>query len=143
MVMRSSYLGFAFTSCALCTWGWRVGEQTALVDGRRFEIPERIAVVKDEISCSDLRTEAPSSGGILSEHIKELASRRPHWDATRVPVHVLANAEENLEPVCETPDADCSLSPWSPPKDFWLESSTRPRLCVSLSFDGCRYIEQR
>jgi DNA-binding transcriptional ArsR family regulator len=50
------------------------GGTTALVDGRRFEIPERIAVVKDEISCSDLRTEAPISGGILSEHIKELAT---------------------------------------------------------------------
>ena len=50
-----------YVLCALHL-GLEGGGTTALVDGRRFEIPERIAVVKDEISCSDLRTEAPISG---------------------------------------------------------------------------------
>ena len=46
----------------------------ALVDGRRFEILERIAAVKDEISCIDLRDEIPISRATLSHHIKELAT---------------------------------------------------------------------
>jgi len=46
----------------------------ALVDGRRFEILERIAAVKDEISCIDLRAEIPISRATLSHHIKELAT---------------------------------------------------------------------
>jgi ArsR family transcriptional regulator, arsenate/arsenite/antimonite-responsive transcriptional repressor len=46
----------------------------ALVDGRRFEILERIAAVKDEISCLDLRAEIPISRATLSHHIKELAT---------------------------------------------------------------------
>jgi ArsR family transcriptional regulator len=46
----------------------------ALVDGRRFEILERIAAVKDEISCTDLRAEVPISRATLSHHIKELAT---------------------------------------------------------------------
>ena len=46
----------------------------ALVDGRRFEILERIAAVKDEISCIDLRAEVPISRATLSHHIKELAT---------------------------------------------------------------------
>ena len=46
----------------------------ALVDGRRFEILERIAAVKDEISCSDLRAKVPISRATLSHHIKELAT---------------------------------------------------------------------
>ena len=46
----------------------------ALVDGRRFEILERIAAVKGEISCSDLRAEVPISRATLSHHIKELAN---------------------------------------------------------------------
>ena len=43
----------------------------ALVDGRRFEILERIAAVKDEISCIDLRAETSFSRATLSHHIKE------------------------------------------------------------------------
>lgn len=46
----------------------------ALVDGRRFEILERIAAVKDEISCIDLRAQVPISRATLSHHIKELAT---------------------------------------------------------------------
>ncbi len=46
----------------------------ALVDGRRFEILERIAAVKEEISCIDLRAEIPISRATLSHHIKELAT---------------------------------------------------------------------
>ena len=46
----------------------------ALVDGRRFEILERIAAAKDEISCIDLRAEVPISRATLSHHIKELAT---------------------------------------------------------------------
>ena len=46
----------------------------ALVDGRRFEILERIAAVKDEISCSDLRAKIPISRATLSHHLKELAN---------------------------------------------------------------------
>jgi ArsR family transcriptional regulator, arsenate/arsenite/antimonite-responsive transcriptional repressor len=46
----------------------------ALADGRRFEILERIAAVKDEISCIDLRAEVPISRATLSHHIKELAT---------------------------------------------------------------------
>jgi ArsR family transcriptional regulator len=46
----------------------------ALVDGRRFEILERIAAVKDEISCIDLRARVPISRATLSHHIKELAT---------------------------------------------------------------------
>ena len=46
----------------------------ALVDGRRFEILERIAAVKDEISCIDLRAKVPISRATLSHHIKELAT---------------------------------------------------------------------
>ena len=46
----------------------------ALVDGRRFEILERIAAVKEEISCIDLRAEVPISRATLSHHIKELAT---------------------------------------------------------------------
>lgn len=45
----------------------------ALVDGRRFEILERIASVKGEISCRDLRAEIPISRATLSHHLKELA----------------------------------------------------------------------
>jgi ArsR family transcriptional regulator, arsenate/arsenite/antimonite-responsive transcriptional repressor len=45
----------------------------ALVDGRRFEILERIASVKDEISCRDLRAEIPVSRATLSHHLRELA----------------------------------------------------------------------
>jgi 2-haloacid dehalogenase len=51
----------------------------ALVDGRRFEILERIAAVKDEISCIDLRAVVPISRATLSE-VKEalkLLCRRP------------------------------------------------------------------
>ena len=46
----------------------------ALGDRRRFEILERIAAEKDEISCIDLRTEVPISRATLSHHIKELAT---------------------------------------------------------------------
>ena len=46
----------------------------ALVDGRRFEILERIAAVKDEISCIDLRAKLPISRATLSHHLKELAT---------------------------------------------------------------------
>jgi ArsR family transcriptional regulator, arsenate/arsenite/antimonite-responsive transcriptional repressor len=46
----------------------------ALVDGRRFEILERIAAVKNEISCSDLRARIPISRATLSHHLKELAN---------------------------------------------------------------------
>ena len=46
----------------------------ALVDGRRFEILERIAAVKDEISCIDLKAAVPISRATLSHHIKELAT---------------------------------------------------------------------
>jgi len=46
----------------------------ALVDGRRFEILERIAAVKNEISCIDLRAKIPISRATLSHHIKELAT---------------------------------------------------------------------
>jgi ArsR family transcriptional regulator len=46
----------------------------ALVDGRRFEILERIAAAEDEISCIDLRAEVPISRATLSHHIKELAT---------------------------------------------------------------------
>ena len=46
----------------------------ALADGRRFEILERIAAVKDEISCSDLRAGVPIARATLSHHIKELAT---------------------------------------------------------------------
>lgn len=46
----------------------------ALVDGRRFEILERIAAVKDEISCINLRAQVPISRATLSHHIKELAT---------------------------------------------------------------------
>lgn len=46
----------------------------ALVDARRFEILERIAAVKNEISCSDLRTKMPISRATLSHHLKELAT---------------------------------------------------------------------
>ena len=46
----------------------------ALVNGRRFEILERIAAVEDEISCIDLRAEVPISRATLSHHIKELAT---------------------------------------------------------------------
>jgi ArsR family transcriptional regulator, arsenate/arsenite/antimonite-responsive transcriptional repressor len=45
----------------------------ALVDNRRFEILERIAAVKGEISCRDLRAEIPISRATLSHHLKELA----------------------------------------------------------------------
>lgn len=48
----------------------------ALVDGRRFEILERIASVKDEISCRDLRKEIPISRATLSHHLRELADAR-------------------------------------------------------------------
>ena len=48
----------------------------ALVDGRRFEILERIASVKGEISCRDLRAEIPISRATLSHHLKELANAR-------------------------------------------------------------------
>lgn len=48
----------------------------ALVDSRRFEILERIASVKGEISCRDLREEIPVSRATLSHHLKELASAR-------------------------------------------------------------------
>jgi ArsR family transcriptional regulator len=46
----------------------------ALVDSRRFDILERIAATKDEISCIDLRAEIPISRATLSHHIKELAT---------------------------------------------------------------------
>ena len=46
----------------------------ALVDGRRFEILERIAAVKNEISCSDLRAKIPISRATLMHHLKELAN---------------------------------------------------------------------
>ena len=46
----------------------------ALVDGRRFEILERIAAVKDEISCIDLRAGIPISSATLSHRNKELAT---------------------------------------------------------------------
>jgi len=46
----------------------------ALVDGRRFDILERIAAVKSEISCSDLRAKIPISRATLSHHLKELAN---------------------------------------------------------------------
>jgi ArsR family transcriptional regulator, arsenate/arsenite/antimonite-responsive transcriptional repressor len=46
----------------------------ALVDGRRFEILERIAAVKNEISCIDLRAKLPISRATLSHHIKEVAT---------------------------------------------------------------------
>jgi ArsR family transcriptional regulator len=46
----------------------------ALADGRRFEILERIAAVKDEISCSDLRAKVTISRATLSHHLKELAT---------------------------------------------------------------------
>jgi ArsR family transcriptional regulator len=46
----------------------------ALVDARRFEILERIAAVKDEISCRDLRVKLPISRATLSHHLKELAT---------------------------------------------------------------------
>jgi ArsR family transcriptional regulator, arsenate/arsenite/antimonite-responsive transcriptional repressor len=46
----------------------------ALVDARRFEIFERIAAVKNEISCSDLRAKMPISRATLSHHLKELAT---------------------------------------------------------------------
>jgi ArsR family transcriptional regulator, arsenate/arsenite/antimonite-responsive transcriptional repressor len=45
-----------------------------LVDGRRFEILERIAAVKNEISCIDLRAKLPISRATLSHHIKEVAT---------------------------------------------------------------------
>jgi len=46
----------------------------ALVDSRRFDILERIAANKDEVSCIDLRAEIPISRATLSHHIKELAT---------------------------------------------------------------------
>jgi ArsR family transcriptional regulator len=46
----------------------------ALVDGRRFEILERIAAEKGEISCVALRTNIPISRATLSHHLKELAN---------------------------------------------------------------------
>jgi ArsR family transcriptional regulator, arsenate/arsenite/antimonite-responsive transcriptional repressor len=46
----------------------------ALVDSRRFDILERIAAAKAEISCIDLRAEIPISRATLSHHIKELAT---------------------------------------------------------------------
>ena len=46
------------------------------MDGRRFEILERIASVKDEISCRDLRKEIPISRATLSHHLRELADAR-------------------------------------------------------------------
>lgn len=46
------------------------------MDGRRFEILERIASVKDEISCRDLRAGIPISRATLSHHLRELADAR-------------------------------------------------------------------
>lgn len=46
----------------------------ALVDGRRFEILQRIAAEKGEISCVDLRMGIPISRATLSHHLKELAN---------------------------------------------------------------------
>jgi ArsR family transcriptional regulator len=46
----------------------------ALADERRFEILERIAAVKGDISCIDLRAKIPISRATLSHHIKELAT---------------------------------------------------------------------
>jgi ArsR family transcriptional regulator len=46
----------------------------ALADSRRFDILERIAATKDEISCIDLRAEIPISRATLSHHLKELAT---------------------------------------------------------------------
>ena len=46
----------------------------ALVDPRRFELLERIAATRDEISCIDLRAALPISKATLSHHIKELAT---------------------------------------------------------------------
>jgi len=48
----------------------------ALVDGRRFEILERIAAERGEISCRDLRAEIPISRATLSHHLRELANAR-------------------------------------------------------------------
>ena len=48
----------------------------ALVDGRRFEILERIAAERGEISCTDLRAEIPVSRATLSHHLRELANAR-------------------------------------------------------------------
>jgi ArsR family transcriptional regulator, arsenate/arsenite/antimonite-responsive transcriptional repressor len=46
----------------------------ALVDSRRFEILERIAATREEVSCIDLRAKLPISRATLSHHIKELAT---------------------------------------------------------------------
>lgn len=46
----------------------------ALVDSRRFEILGRIASVKDEISCINLRAEIAVSRATLSHHLRELAN---------------------------------------------------------------------
>ncbi len=46
----------------------------ALVDARRFDILERIASARDEISCIALRAEIPISRATLSHHIRELAT---------------------------------------------------------------------
>jgi ArsR family transcriptional regulator, arsenate/arsenite/antimonite-responsive transcriptional repressor len=46
----------------------------ALGDARRFEIFERIAADKGEISCTDLRAEIPIARATMSHHVKELAS---------------------------------------------------------------------
>jgi ArsR family transcriptional regulator len=48
----------------------------ALVDTRRFEILERIASVRGEISCVDLRAKIPISRATLSHHLRELANAR-------------------------------------------------------------------
>lgn len=46
----------------------------ALVDSRRFDILERIAATKGEISCIDLRARIPISKATLSHHLKELTT---------------------------------------------------------------------
>jgi ArsR family transcriptional regulator len=46
----------------------------ALGDARRFEIFERIAADKGEISCIDLRAEIPIARATMSHHVKELAT---------------------------------------------------------------------
>jgi len=46
----------------------------ALVDSRRFEILERIAATRYEISCIDLSVGLPISRATMSHHIKELAA---------------------------------------------------------------------
>lgn len=46
----------------------------ALVDTRRFEILQRIASVKDEISCVELRAQISISRATLSHHLRELAN---------------------------------------------------------------------